>query len=191
MGFNFTYDKILYDRLRASNAEDVRSYLKADLNYQNRSVHFIENHDEERAVTAFGRDRSFAAGAIAATVPGLRFFHEGQLEGRKIRLPIQLIRAPREDVDPSVQKFYDRLLDYCNDSTLHDGQWCPLEILPASEGDTSFKNILAWLWQNKKQAKIIAVNYSPNPSRGRLKIFSATESSKDIALEPWGVQLGA
>jgi hypothetical protein len=33
---------------------------------------------------------------IAYLSPGLKFFQDGQLEGRRIRLPIQLCRAPEE-----------------------------------------------------------------------------------------------
>jgi hypothetical protein len=157
-------------------------------------VRFVENHDEERAVAAFGRERSLAAAAVAATVPGLHFFHEGQLEGRKIRLPIQLIRAPREKTDPLVQKFYDRLLAYCDASALHEGEWSPLEILPGLGGDPSYKDILAWLWQHNKERKIVLVNFAPTPSRGRLNLKGDSPlkrglSPLDIALEAWGVLL--
>ena len=45
-----------------------------------------------------------------ATIPGARLFHEGQFEGRKIRLPVFLGRRPAEPVDPDLQAFYHTLL---------------------------------------------------------------------------------
>ena len=52
-GFDFCYDKKLYDRLEHGPAESVRLHLCADLAYQERLVRFIENHDEPRAAAIF------------------------------------------------------------------------------------------------------------------------------------------
>jgi glycosidase len=62
-GFHFTYDKTLYDRLCKNDFAGVKSHLQADINFQNRSARFIENHDEPRAAEEFGpaRSRSHAA----------------------------------------------------------------------------------------------------------------------------------
>ena len=110
MGFDYTYDKVLYDRLRSSSAADVAGHLLAEDVYQRRSARYIENHDEERALKALGRARSFAAATVMATVPGLRLYHDGQLEGRLARLPVQLVREPKEEPDAQVAGFYARLL---------------------------------------------------------------------------------
>src|SRR5207247_1117569 len=50
IGFDFTYDKGLYDRLLRGNAREVRAHLGVDDGYQRRSARFIENHDEDRSV---------------------------------------------------------------------------------------------------------------------------------------------
>jgi glycosidase len=89
LGFDFTYDKRLYDRLVHSTATDVRGHLMAQSDYQRRSARFIENHDEARSVVVF-RDRVRAAATIISAVPGLRFFYQGQIEGRTDRLPVHL-----------------------------------------------------------------------------------------------------
>jgi hypothetical protein len=52
-GFDYCYDKRLYDRLRGRYARPVREHLSADLAYQNRLCRFLENHDEERVAEAF------------------------------------------------------------------------------------------------------------------------------------------
>ena len=120
-GFDFTYDKALYDLLRYSNSNEIRSYLMKDELYQRHSAHFIENHDEPRAVTALGRERSLMAAVIMATIPGLRLFHDGQLEGRRTRLPVQLVREPQENVDSEIMQFYARLLEIGKAPAFHDG----------------------------------------------------------------------
>ena len=52
-GFDYCYDKRLYDRLIHDGAEAVRGHLTGDTGYQERLVRFIENHDEPRAAAAF------------------------------------------------------------------------------------------------------------------------------------------
>ena len=43
-GFDYTYDKRLYDRLRNGDPRPVRDHFHADLGYQTRLVRFLENH---------------------------------------------------------------------------------------------------------------------------------------------------
>jgi len=57
-GFDFCYDKKLYDRMEHNNAESIRLHLCADLAYQGKSLRFIENHDEPRAAATFPLQRS-------------------------------------------------------------------------------------------------------------------------------------
>ena len=45
-GFDFCYDKRLYDRITGADATAVRDHLKADPSYQSRLLRFLENHDE-------------------------------------------------------------------------------------------------------------------------------------------------
>ncbi len=60
--------------------------------------------------TAFDPRVHRAAAVITYSTPGLRFFHQGQLEGRKKRISPHLVRAPEEPVDKEIEEFYDRLL---------------------------------------------------------------------------------
>lgn len=170
LGFDFTYDKSLYDRLRLSTPDEVRRHLTLAQPYQWRSVRFIENHDEPRAVTAFGRQRSLAAAVVLATIPGLRLFHDGQLEGRRTRLPVQLVREPREDTDTELRQFYERLLAVSNHSSFHEGEWGLTEVGSAWAGNESHRNLLAWTWHNGGYYRIVAVNYSPDQAQGWLKL---------------------
>ncbi|MBI2859216.1 MAG: alpha-amylase [Chloroflexi bacterium] len=168
-GFDFTYDKALYDRLRHASAADVRHHLAGDESYLRRSVHFIENHDEARAVTAFGRERSIAAAVVIGTTPGMCLFQDGQLTGKRRRLPVQLVREPDETPEPGITEFYDRLLEICDSQVFHEGKWQMLEMAPAWTGNESHHNVLVWWWVLGEQARIIVVNYSAQQSQGWLK----------------------
>ena len=109
-GFDYAYDKRLYDRLREGHARPVREHLYAGLDYQNKLARFLENHDEPRAAATFVPGMHEAAAVITYLSPGLRFFHQGQFEGRKKRISPHLVRAPLEPVDKTLQQFYDGLL---------------------------------------------------------------------------------
>src|SRR5262249_20078122 len=135
LGFDFTYDKRLYDRLLSGVGRDVRSHLRADGAYQRKSARFIENHDEERSAVAFG-DRAIPAAVVMSTLQGLRFFHYGQFEGRRARLPVQLGVMPDEPVDDRIAATYRRLLDIIGDDVFHSGEWRAVDIVSA--GDDSY-----------------------------------------------------
>ncbi len=95
-GFDYTYDKRLMDRLKDAPVYSIKEHLKADLDYQSKSVRFVENHDELRASANFGKERSLAAAIVTGTTMGMKFFHDGQFEGKRIKLPVQLGREPNE-----------------------------------------------------------------------------------------------
>ena len=109
-GFDYAYDKRLYDRLREGHARPVREHLQAGLDYQDRLARFMENHDEPRAASTFPDGMREAAAIVTYLSPGLRFFHHGQFEGRRKRISPHLVRAPREPQDAAAESFYERLL---------------------------------------------------------------------------------
>ena len=134
-GFDYTYDKRLYDRLRAGITPDrCASTCTPTLDYQTRLARFLENHDEPRAAaTSFDPQVHRAAAVITYFTPGLRFFHQGQFEGRKKRISPHLVRAPEESPDKEIQEFYDHLLAILRKPILKSGEWQWLT-LPASLG---------------------------------------------------------
>ena len=150
MGFDFTYDKRLYDRLLQGSTEPVQAHLRAAPDFRDRSLRFVENHDEKRAVVAFGRERSLAAAAIAFTVPGMRLLHDGQVQGRKVKQPVQMRRTKHESDDFIVRDFYLKLLHVCNEPVFHAGTWELLED----------PRVLAWSWIQGKQRRFILINYN-------------------------------
>ena len=109
-GFDYCYDKRLYDRLQSNDVRSIREHLRAGLDYQDKLARFLENHDEPRAASTFQWPKHRAAAAITFLSPGLRFFHQGQLEGARVRVPVHLCRGPIEPTDQDVAAFYDKLL---------------------------------------------------------------------------------
>ena len=162
-GFDYAYDKRLYDRLRAGVAGPVLGHLAADLDYQDHLARFLENHDEPRAAATFTPGQHEAAAVITYLSPGLRFFHQGQLEGRRIRVSPHLVRAPHEPVDEQVRSFYGRLLALVGRPAIRDGAWRMLETRPAWAGNASWQGFLAWCWQGTDDLPLlVTVNYSPS-----------------------------
>jgi hypothetical protein len=182
-GFDYCYDKRLYDRLVYGTAEGVRSHLLADPAYQERLVRFIENHDEPRAASIFTADRNRLAAVTVATLPGARLFHEGQLEGRKVRLPVFLTRRQRESVDSDLQAFYRRLLDAISAPVFREGTWrlCEREGWP---DNPSFRNLVAWCWRFGEERVLVVANLSGQRSQARIRL-PWEDMGGDLGIRSW------
>jgi glycosidase len=170
-GFDYTYDKRLYDRLRDAHARPVREHFRAGLDFQNKLARFLENHDEPRAATAFPQQVHEAAAVIAFLSPGLRFFHQGQFEGRKKRISPHLCRGPNESIDEELRRFYDRLLNVLRQQVVRDGQWQLLECAPAWEGNWTWDCFVAFGWQGPGGERLlVTVNFASNPSQCYIRL---------------------
>lgn len=162
-GFDYTYDKRLYDRLRDGHAVPVRQHLMAELDYQRKMARFLENHDEPRAAATFAPKVHQAAAVITFLSPGLRFFHHGQFEGRQKRISPHLVRAPKEAVNGALERFYDRLLSVLGQPVVREGEWQLLECLPAWDGNSSSSSFICYVWQRpNEEMLLVVVNYSDN-----------------------------
>jgi hypothetical protein len=208
-GFDYCYDKKLYDRLEHSDAESVRLHLLADLSYQHRLVRFLENHDEPRAASTFPSEKALAAAVALLTLPGAKLLHEGQFDGRKVRLPVFLCRRPEETPDRKLRAFYQSLLTETTRDVFRNGQWrlCDRSGWP---DNPSHMNIIAWSWELGDERYLVAVNLSVAASqavirlswddlRGRAwrlsEILSAESFDRDghemaergffVSLQPW------
>jgi hypothetical protein len=168
-GFDFCYDKKLYDRLEHGNAESIGLHLCANLAYQGKLVRFIENHDEPRAAATFSPAKERATALTTATLPGMKLFYEGQFDGLKVRLPVFLDRRPDESVDPDLRDFYTKLLQAINQPVFREGQWslCDRTGWP---DNASFQNLVAWNWRQNDERYLIVVNLSDGAVQARVHI---------------------
>ena len=180
-GFDYCYDKRLYDRLVAGAAGSVREHLRADLDFQDRLTRFLENHDEQRAAATFAPDAHRAAALVSYLSPGLRFFHQGQREGKRIRIPTHLGRGPAEAPDAHLAAFYDSLFACLREPAFRDGQWQLLETRPAWLGNTTNDAFIACSWTGPDDRRhLLAVNYANHRSQCYLKL-----TWKDLTSRIW------
>jgi hypothetical protein len=168
-GFDFCYDKKLYDRMEHKGAEEIRSHLHADMEYQDRLIRFIEDHDEPRAANTFHTEKEKMAAVALATLPGAKLFHEGQFEGRKVRVPVFLSRRPPETPDADLLNFHHNLLAQTGDNVFRNGNWQLCEVRGWSD-NMSCSNIIAWTWRNDSSRYLIIINFSDFVSSGMLRL---------------------
>jgi hypothetical protein len=168
-GFDLCYDKRLYDRLAHDPAESVRGHLQADGGYQERLIRFIENHDEPRAAATFGPPQARAAAIVMSTLQGARLYHDGQLEGRRTRIPVFLGRGPDERPDSDLRSFYERLLRAVADADLRDGDWRLCECMGWPDND-SHRRLVSWCWSSPDSRHLVVVNLSDAPAQARVRL---------------------
>lgn len=182
-GFDYCYDKRLYDRLGGRYARPVREHLVADLDYQRRLARFLENHDEPRAAQIYSLPVHRAAAVITFFAPGLRFFNQGQAEGHRLRLPTHLCRGPDEPTDPKIAAFYDRLLAALKNPIFRDGDWWHLDPFPAWAGNWSCDGFVAYAWQGTAGDRaLVVVNYESGQGQCHLRLPFADLAGRKVRL---------
>jgi len=168
-GFDSCYDKKLYDRMEHADAESVRQHLLAAPAYQDKMVRFIENHDEPRAAATFSSGKARAAAAAILTLPGVKLLHEGQFEGRKVRLPVFLARRPAEPVDDDLAAFYERLLDATRRGIFRNGTWqlCERSGWPDNQ---SFLDVVSWCWVKDAERFLVSIHFGDGSAQARVQL---------------------
>ncbi len=213
-GFDFAYDKRLYDRLRVDSAREVRAHLTAGLDFQSKLARFLENHDEPRAAETFPEAKHFAAAAITFLSPGLRFFHQGQFEGNRARISPHLVRGPMQPINQSIESFYRSLLSFLGEhQELRTGDWSLVDFSEAWPGNWTNIDFVGYRWKSKSSGTeiLVIVNYSDHQSQaiatveecGEMKFFNATNgsfanhegidlSSREVRFDfpAWGIRIG-
>ncbi len=181
LGMDFCYDKRLYDRLVAGNPEGVNEHLSADPDYQSRLVRFLENHDESRAAGFQPAERHMALAIASLTLPGARLVHQGQLDGKKVRIPVFLGRGPIEDSNPDMTKFYEKLLEYLRSEAIRSGNWSLCRVSGWVD-NLSWLHLLAWEWIGEHERLMIVINLSDKPAQGHIHSPTPFKSSKTYSL---------
>lgn len=169
LGFDYCYDKRLYDRLARENAPAVRKHLLPALEYQDKLVRFIENHDEPRAAAVFEPLQERAAALVVTTTPGAKLLNEGQFDGRKIKPPVFFARRALESKNYDLHSFYRGLLKALDSELFHEGDWELCECSGWSDNPSS-ENVLAWTWRNGHERALIVINYSARRSQAMVRV---------------------
>jgi len=168
-GFDHCYDKKLYDRMEHAEAETVHQHLLADRSYQDKMIRFIENHDEPRAAATFSSGKARAAAVAILTLPGARLLHEGQFEGRRVRLPVFLARRPAEPVDCDLVAFYERLLKATHRDVFRSGAWrlCERSGWPDNQ---SYQRVLSWCWAQDDERYLVVIHFGDDTAQARVQV---------------------
>lgn len=124
LGFDLCYEKKLYDGLVARDLARVVARLSRDSSSLANSLYFIENHDEPRAASVFSTPENLAALALTLSIPGSVLIHEGQMDGKRERLPVQRIKPLTEEpADSELKEAYIRLLKITRDDVFKTGEF--------------------------------------------------------------------
>ena len=171
-GFDYCYDKRLYDRLREGHVKPIGDHLLAGLDYQDKLARFLENHDEPRAAAEFPWPQHRVAAVITFLAPGLRFFHLGQFEGAQVRVPTHLCRGPIEPTSPEIAALYSELLKLLREtSAFRDGAWSRIQPVPVWSGNWTSDGFVAYAWAHEKETRYAVVaNYADNRGQCRLRL---------------------
>ncbi|MBA3502909.1 MAG: alpha-amylase family glycosyl hydrolase [Myxococcota bacterium] len=163
LGFDYVYDKELYDRLVHDRPYEVAPHVYAADNV--RHVHFLENHDEPR-VAALPLDLHRAAALLVMSLPGMRFLHHGQAGGARRFARIQLRRRADEPDDEGVRALYAALLSALVASSVGRGDARLLAPRPAWEGNPTAGCFVIVKWAHD----LVVVNLAPHRAQCRVDV---------------------
>ena len=167
LGFDFTYDKRLYDHLVARNALAVQTHLLyASEQFVDRGVHFLENHDEARVAALLTTDEHQAAAAVIVGLPGMCLLHEGQLTGARQRLSVHLGRRILELEQSGIAMFYAKLLKVIQRTAVRRGKAFLLRPREAWAGNPTAVNFVIVQWQSMSESfDLIVTNLADHRSQ--------------------------
>ncbi len=166
-GFDYCYDKRYYDYLQQDAEKSVR-HLMNMMPVQKKLLRFLENHDEPRAARIFSVDRHKALALASLTLPGAMLLHDGQLEGRTVKVPVFLSRRQDEPENPWLKTFYRQMLKLLQFDPVCNGKWslCGLSGWPDNR---TYDNLLAWEWIGNHENLLIIANLSDQPATAIVK----------------------
>jgi glycosidase len=171
LGFDFAYDKTLYERIVQGDIAGVKAHLSAEWEFASKLVRFTENHDEARAAEVFGANNK-AASLLTLTLTGLRLIHQGQCEGLRRRPSLFLLRRVEEERDWDVEAFYARLLEIIGNPAITRGDFSLLQL----NGESSDAGIAFQRSCGEEGRTICAVNLSD----GEIEISFATDAFASV-----------
>ena len=160
LGFDYTYDKRLYDYLVYRNPAEVQRHLSSVTpDFVRQSAHFLENHDEPRIASILSLPEHRAAALLTAGLPGLCLLHEGQLAGARARTPVHLARRPHEPGEPEIKAFYQKLLAALKSSAVGRGTGQILSRRPAWPDNPTAQDFVVVQWQSQPDCfDLVVVN---------------------------------
>jgi hypothetical protein len=170
LGFDYAYDKKLYDLVVHDHAWQVQPHLLGLGDANARRAHFLENHDEPRIRHLLDLDRHRAAALLVLGLPGMRFLHEGQLEGLTRFARVQLARRAVEPPNEEIRALYDRVLAAVKDTAVGNGTGRLLAPKRAWEDNPTAQCMTLVQWQQEDRDdhfELVVVNHAPHAAQCR------------------------
>jgi len=181
LGFDYTYNKPLYEALcsafQSANAEGLLNFMRLLGNdFLSRGVHFIENHDEERAMNILGEERQRAAATALCTLPGMALLHQGQMDGKRERLPVQrAVSIHQEPANAGLRAFYEGLLKATSRPLFREGR---LNVLYSN--NSSF---ISYARVDDNQKAVVIINTSSHLQKGTVTLTPGVNLKSGVAYE--------
>ncbi|MFP4373881.1 MAG: alpha-amylase family glycosyl hydrolase [Spirochaetaceae bacterium] len=92
--YNSAFMNMLKDEENAKYRQTIKNTIEFDKEILKRFVNFMNNPDEETAVSQFGKgDKYFGIATLMVTMPGLPMFGHGQIEGYAEKYGMEYSRA--------------------------------------------------------------------------------------------------
>jgi len=171
LGFDYTYDKKFLDHFVEHQTDKLQHHLHRSNVSLDRETRFLENHDEPRIAARLEEPAQKAAALLWIASPGMKLLYEGQMDGQRAHLPVQLWRRPTEPVNELLRAFYQQLFSLRQSTALKDGTYRILESLPAWSDNPSHQNLFVILWQSRPdEFDLIVVNYAHHRSQCRVRL---------------------
>lgn len=165
-GFDYCYDKDLYDLLVKGSASKIAAHLAETDSLAERQVYFLENHDEPRAAVTFPNEKQKAAAYIINSLPGIFLVYDGQTTGYTAKIPVHLGREPDLIPNQDIASYYNLLLGELPRPVL---SW---QLLDSND------QVLVGRMQNNSIH--VLINYSETPAEIKT-------DSNAISLNPWQI----
>jgi len=137
------------------------------MRYQSKMARFLENHDEPRCAAVFPQERVSSVVTLLSTLPGMRFYHHGQLNGAKTFVPMPLGKAQPEPDDRQIHELYEHSLRSSDAEVFHAGEWRLLDVQPA--GDDTSQDLIAYGWHHQSDSRLIVVNPGNRTAQGKVQ----------------------
>eukprot|EP01086_Lenisia_limosa_P003052 TRINITY_DN17234_c0_g1_i2.p1 TRINITY_DN17234_c0_g1~~TRINITY_DN17234_c0_g1_i2.p1 ORF type:complete len:521 (+),score=120.58 TRINITY_DN17234_c0_g1_i2:25-1563(+) len=176
LGFDYTYDKDIYDKIAAQDIGGISGWTDNwNKGYLGNTAHFVENHDEQRAVVEFGSaEQSFAAAVLVYGLPGIRFINHGQLEGQTSRLDVHLRRIYKPETNVGLKMAYESVFTKVfpfGEGVTRNGEWERIDI----NGDW---RLMTYNWNLDGKNVLFACNILDEDVGGRA-IIKECKGDKD------------
>lgn len=170
LGFDFTYNKRVYDYLVRDQRRELKGFLASKSSeWLRRGITFLENHDEPRIASLLSWPEHRVAMFLLMSLPGMVLLHEGQMEGRKVFAPIQMKLRVKEEKNDEIAGFYEALLLAMKGTAVRKGRCKLLPVRGGDGGASGMEECHATIWEKEGVGNVLAVvNTGTSPQRVRI-----------------------